>query len=199
MSFEKIELFEKKVASFFGAPYGIAVDCCTHGIELCLRQQSIKSITVPKRTYLSIPMLASKLNIKLKWKDEDWKDYYYIGDTNIIDAAVLWRKKSYIENTFMCVSFQFQKHLSLGRGGIILTDNIDSALELKKMSYDGRDPQIPWRSQNIENLGYHYYMNPEIAEIGLQKLDKAIITKPKQWSINEWPDLTKLDVFKKKL
>ena len=134
MSFEKIELFEKKVASFFGAPYGIAVDCCTHGIELCLRQQSIKSITVPKRTYLSIPMLASKLNIKLKWKDEDWKDYYYIGDTNIIDAAVLWRKKSYIENTFMCVSFQFQKHLSLGRGGIILTDNIDSALELKKMS-----------------------------------------------------------------
>ncbi len=199
MSFEKIELFEKKVASFFGAPYGIAVDCCTHGIELCLRQQSIKSITVPKRTYLSIPMLASKLNIKLKWKDEDWKDYYYIGDTNIIDAAVLWRKKSYIENTFMCVSFQFQKHLSLGRGGIILTDNIDSALELKKMSYDGRDPQIPWRSQNIENLGYHYYMNPEIAEIGLQKLDKAIITKPKQWSIKEWPDLTKLDVFKKKL
>ena len=199
MSFEKIELFEKKVASFFGAPYGIAVDCCTHGIELCLRQQSIKSITVPKRTYLSIPMLASKLNIKLKWKDEDWKDYYYIGDTNIIDAAVLWRKKSYIENTFMCVSFQFQKHLSLGRGGIILTDNIDSALELKKMSYDGRDPQIPWRSQNIENLGYHYYMNPEIAEIGLRKLDKAIITKPKQWSINEWPYLTKLDVFKKKL
>ena len=199
MSFEKIELFEKKVASFFGAPYGIAVDCCTHGIELCLRQQSIKSITVPKRTYLSIPMLASKLNIKLKWKDEDWKDYYYIGDTNIIDAAVLWRKKSYIENTFMCVSFQFQKHLSLGRGGIILTDNIDSALELKKMSYDGRDPQIPWRSQNIENLGYHYYMNPEIADIGLQKLDKAIITKPKQWTINDWPDLTKLDVFKKKL
>ena len=194
-----IELFEKKVANFFGAPYGIAVDCCTHGIELCLRQQSIKSITVPKRTYLSIPMLAYKLNIKLKWKDEDWKDYYYIGDTNIIDAAVLWRKKSYIENTFMCVSFQFQKHISLGRGGIILTDNIDSALELKKMSYDGRDPQIPWRSQNIENLGYHYYMNPEIAEIGLQKLDKAIITKPKQWSINEWPDLTKLDVFKKKL
>ena len=144
-------------------------------------------------------MLASKLNIKLKWKDEDWKDYYYIGDTNIIDAAVLWRKNSYIENTFMCISFQFQKHLSLGRGGIILTDNIDSALELKKMSYDGRDPQIPWRSQNIENLGYHYYMNPEIAEIGLQKLDKAIITKPKQWSIKEWPDLTKLDVFKKKL
>ncbi|MDC1010437.1 DegT/DnrJ/EryC1/StrS family aminotransferase [Flavobacteriaceae bacterium] len=199
MSFEKIELFEKKVANFFGAPYGIAVDCCTHGIELCLRQQSIKSITVPKRTYLSIPMLASKLNIKLKWKDEDWKDYYYIGDTNIIDAAVLWRKNSYVENTFMCISFQFQKHLSLGRGGIILTDNIDSALELKKMSYDGRDPQIPWRIQNIENLGYHYYMNPEIAEIGLQKLDKAIITKPKQWSIKEWPDLTKLDVFKKKL
>ena len=42
-------------------------------------------------------------------------------------------------------------------------------------------------------------MNPEIAEIGLQKLDNAITTKPKEWSINEWPDLTKLDVFNKEL
>ena len=36
----------------------------------------------------------------------------------------------------MCISFQFRKHLSLGRGGIILTDNLLAAKELK--TYDGR-------------------------------------------------------------
>jgi dTDP-4-amino-4,6-dideoxygalactose transaminase len=195
MSFVKVTEFENKVSEFFGAPYGIAVDCCTHGVELCLRYTNAKSMSSPNRTYLSIPFLSQKLNIDLIWKNYDWEDYYYVTD-KIIDAAVLWEKDSYIPNTFMCISFQFQKHLSLGRGGIILTDDKPSAIELKKMSYDGRLPDIPWREQNISSIGYHYYMAPEIAEIGLNKLDKAINTKPKKWSVNEWPDLTKMDIFK---
>ena len=36
-----------------------------------------------------------------------------------------------------------------------------AAEELKKMSYDGRLPNIPWREQNIPSAGYHYYMTPE--------------------------------------
>ena len=196
MSFEIVNKFENKIAEFFGAPYAVAVDCCTHGIELCLRQQEVLTLIVPKRTYLSVPMLANKLNIRLQWSDEQWEDYYWLEDTNIIDAAVLWKKDSYIPNTFMCVSFQFQKHLSLGRGGIILTDNKEAAIELKKMSYDGRLPNVPWRNQNIDTMGYHYYMAPEIALMGLNKLEKAINTPPKKWSIDEWPDLTEMEIFK---
>ncbi len=196
MSFKVVSDFENEVSKWFGAPYGVAVDCCTHGIELCLRQQNIQSMEVPKRTYLSIPFLADKLNIELNWRDENWKNYYYIGNTNIIDAAVLWKENSYISETFMCLSFQFQKHLSLGRGGMILTDNQDVAVELKKMSYDGRLPDIPWREQNILSKGYHYYMAPETAMLGLKKLPEAIKTKPRQWVINDWPDLTQMEVFK---
>ena len=199
MNFNTVTKFENKICKFFNAPYGIAVDCCTHGIELCLRQQDVKSITVPKRTYLSVPMLANKLNIELKWKDDKWDEFYWIEDTNIIDAAVLWRENSYIPGTFMCISFQFQKHLSLGRGGIILTDNKKIAAELKKMSYDGRIPNIPWRDQDINTMGYHYYMSPETAQNGLNKLEKAINTPPKKWSIYDWPDLTKMDIFKNSL
>ena len=199
MNFNTVTEFENKICEFFNAPYGIAVDCCTHGIELCLRQQDVKSITVPKRTYLSVPMLANKLNIELKWKDDKWDEFYWIEDTNIIDAAVLWRENSYIPGTFMCISFQFQKHLSLGRGGIILTDNKKIAAELKKMSYDGRIPNIPWRDQDINAMGYHYYMPPETAQNGLNKLKKAINTPPKKWSIYDWPDLTKMDIFKNSL
>lgn len=197
MSFNKIIEFENKVAKFFGSPYAVAVDCCTHGVELCLRYKNIKKITVPKRTYISIPFLANKLNIDLEWKDEIWTNYYYLTD-NIIDAAVLWKKNSYISNTFMNISFQFKKHLALGRGGIILMDNKEAAMELKKMSYDGRNPNIPWRDQNINSIGYHYYMTPETAELGLKKLDKAIDTLPKQWVVEDWPDLTQMDVFTSK-
>ena len=197
MSFQKVQEFESKIAEWFGSPYAVSVDCCTHGIELCLRHQGVRSIEVPKRTYLSVPFLANKLGIELKWKDETWVDYYQIGDTNIYDAAVLWKEDSYISGTFMCLSFQFQKHLSLGRGGMILTDNQEAAIELKKMSYDGRHPLIPWREQNIKSMGYHYYMAPETAMKGLEKLPEAIKTKPRQWVVTDWPDLTKMDVFNK--
>jgi dTDP-4-amino-4,6-dideoxygalactose transaminase len=195
MSFQVITEFENKIAEFFGSPYAIAVDSCTHGVELALRYTQTDHITVPKNTYLSIPFLAKKLWIDLFWKDEEWVDYYYLTD-QVIDAAVLWKPNSYIPGTFMGISFQYQKHLSLGRGGVILTDNKEAATQLKKMSYDGRLPNIPWREQNINTIGYHYYMTPETAQLGLEKLSKAIETPPRQWVVNDWPDLTQMDIFK---
>ena len=168
MSFNTITKFENAVAEFFGSPYAVAVDSCTHGIELCLRRQKIKSITVPRHTYVSVPLLANKLNIKLNWKDENWKDFYYLGNTNII-------------------------------GGMILCDNKEEYHNLKKMVYDGRHPDTPWRDQNISMIGYHYYMTPETAQNGLDKFDEAVNTPPKQWNVNDWPDLTKMDIFKNSL
>ena len=193
--FEVVCVFEDRLSEFFGSPYAIAVDSCTHGVELSLRYTDAKKMTVPKRTYLSIPFLSSKLNIGLEWKDEDWSDYYYLTG-NVIDSAVLWKRDSYVYNTFMSVSFQYQKHLNLGRGGVILTDNKAAYTQLKKMSYDGRSPIIPWRDQNIDTIGYHYYMTPETAENGLYKLTDAINTKPKQWVSADYPDLTKMEIFK---
>jgi len=96
----------------------------------------------------------------------------------------------------MSLSFQFQKHLSLGRGGMVLCDNEVIAKKLKKMSYDGRLPNVPWRDQDIDTMGYHYYMTPETAQLGLDKLGEAIKTKPKKWVHTDWPDLTKMSVFK---
>ena len=199
MRFDVVKKFEEKIAAYFGAPYAVAADCCTHGIELCLRLFNVKEITVPRRTYIAIPFLADKLQIDLSWKDEDWVDYYCLTDNEpelrVIDAAVLWKKNSYIPGTYMCVSFQFQKHLSLGRGGVILMDNEEHRNQLKKLSYDGRDPEIPWREQDITTRGYHYYMTPETAQLGLSKLQVAIATKPRQWVLADWPDVSNMRVF----
>jgi dTDP-4-amino-4,6-dideoxygalactose transaminase len=197
LSFQVIADFEKEIAKFFGAPYAVAVDCCTHGLELCLRMKGTQHIKVPKHTYLSVPMLSDKLGIDMEWTDEQWQDYYYLTD-DIIDAAVLWKPDSYVPGTYMSVSFQFRKHLSLGRGGAILFDNQDDFDTLKRMSYDGRSPDLPWAQQNIKSIGYHYYMTPETAELGLQKLPEAISRPPKQWVYTDWVDLTTMDIFKEK-
>jgi len=199
MSFDTVRQLENRVAEFFGSPYAVAVDCCTHGIELCMRYQNLSYINVPKRTYIAVPFLAKKLDITLNWKDENWQDYYKINEhfKPIYDAAVLWKKNSYISGSFMCISFQFQKHLNLGRGGIILCDTKEDYLNLKKMAYDGRDPDIPWRDQDISSMGYHYYMTPETAQKGLDKLDEAINTKPRQWVVTDWPDVSLMKVFNK--
>ena len=199
MNFEVVTTFENKISEFFGAPYAVAVDSCTHGLELCLRHTNETKINVPKRTYLSVPFLAEKIGLKREWRDDDWERYYTInyGDKRIIDAAVLWEKNSYIPNTFMCISFQYQKHLSLGRGGIILMDNESDYISLKKMSYDGRLSNIPWRDQDIDTVGFHYYMTPETAQLGLNKLQTAIDTPPRQWVVTDWPDLTEMQIFKK--
>ena len=36
MSFKSVTQLEKRLGEFFGAPYVVCLDACTHGIELCL-------------------------------------------------------------------------------------------------------------------------------------------------------------------
>jgi len=195
MSFYPVYELEEKISHFFGSKYAVATDCCTHAVELCLRYLNVEKAYCPSHTYISIPFTLEKLKIKWNFESLHWQDYYYIAD-NIIDAAVYWRQGGYIENTFMCLSFQFKKHLGIGRGGAILLDDKNSWNQLKKMSYDGRQAGTPWHEQNISTIGYHYYMTPESAQIGLSKLPEAISIQPKIWSWRDYPDLTKMEVFR---
>jgi dTDP-4-amino-4,6-dideoxygalactose transaminase len=196
--FNSVEKFESIIANFFGSPYAVATDCCTHAIELCLRYEKYDDIEIPERTYISVPFTAEKLGLKWKWKKNyQWRDYYYLGNTNIIDAAFLWREKSYISGTYTCLSFQFRKHLSVGRGGMILLDDINAYKTLKKMVYDGRTSDKPWGEQNIDMIGYHYYMTPETAELGISKFQEVVLKEPKRYGYLNYPFLPDMDVFKR--
>ena len=191
----QVQLFEQTIANYYNAPYAVATDCCTHAIELCLRLIKPKRVTCPNHTYLSIPMTFVKLNLDWNFVEEQWANYYYIGNTNIIDAAVYFKENSYIPNTLMCLSFQYKKHLNLGRGGMILLDSPNQALTLKKMSYDGREPNIPWADQNIDMIGYHYYMTPETAVEGILRFDRVKNKIPVKWSWQNYPNISLMKVF----
>jgi hypothetical protein len=193
---QQVTEFENKIAEFFGAPYAVATDSCTHAVELCLRLLDPAELVIPAHTYLSIPMTAMKLGIPFEWRAKSgWQKWYRLGNTSVIDAATFWKEDGYIPFSYMCLSFQYKKHLSLGRGGAILTDSLESAEVLRKMVYDGRTRDLPWADQNIDTIGYHYYMTPETAELGLSKLRTAINTPPRIWSWQDYPDLRTMKVF----
>ena len=197
--FEIVKDFEKRIADYYGAPFAVATDSCTHALELALRFDrshyniSQSKVTVPARTYISVPFTLMKLDIPWSFVNVEWKQFYFLGGTRIVDAAVLFEPKSYINGQLMCLSFQFKKMLGLGRGGAILCPNENEYNELKRMAYDGRDDDKPWAEQNIKTIGYHYYMTPETAQLGIEKLKTV---KPnKLWTSQDYPYLPEMKVF----
>jgi len=199
MSFKTVQDFEVAVANFYNAPYAVATDCCTHAIELCLRLTKPSTVlSVPTNTYISVPFTLEKLNMLWEFRHDPWSNFYYIGNTNIIDAAVYFKRDSYIPQTLMCLSFQFKKPLGLGRGGAVLCDNKEDYITLKKMAYDGRSEDTAWAQQLIDTVGYHYYMTPETAQMGLDKLLIVAEQEWPAWSWQDYPNLLTMPVFRHK-
>jgi dTDP-4-amino-4,6-dideoxygalactose transaminase len=192
MGFEKITEFESALAQFTGAPYAVMTDCCTHAIELCLRIDRVRRCFIPARTYLSIPMTLRKLNIDYDYQDWEWTGEYQIGHTRIWDSARLLKESMYRPSQLQCLSFGFDKPLSIGRGGAVLTDDAEVYHALKHQCYDGRDLSItPWEQQKIFRVGYHYKPTIEEAVIGLEKLPLVDQT-PKY---KEYPDLREITIL----
>jgi dTDP-4-amino-4,6-dideoxygalactose transaminase len=191
-----VDHFENLVADFFGAPYAVAVDSCTHGIELCLRLlPQEKVVTVPAHTYMSVPMTLEILNIPYVLTDEKWNESYQLSPYSIIDAATMWRRNSYQKQTYTVISFQFQKHIAIGRGGMILLDDYNHYRMLQCMVRDGRDRTLTQNNDNVKTLGFHYYMTPEDAARGIKifyNIKDANYT-PKGWQ--HYTDLRKKDFF----
>lgn len=191
--FDVITLFEERVAAFAGAPCAVAVDSCTHAVELSLRHLGAKEVRVPRRTYPSIPMTVLKIGARLLWNDEMWAGRYRLAPVPVVDAAGDFRAGSYEPGTFLCFSFHQKKTLPIGRGGMILLDDAEAAEELRRASYDGRRRGVAWKDDPIRTLGYHYYMTPEDAARGLLLMDGPLTPRPFSW--RDYPDISTLEVF----
>ena len=198
MSFDKIFEFEKALAEFTGAPYAIMTDCCTHAIELCFRYLNVKECMFTPYTYLSIPMLMHKLNVKYDYLDQTqtWVgEYKFIGTKKIWDSARRLEKNMYRANAMQCLSFGNGKPLQIGRGGAILLDDAEAYKTMLAQRYDGRDLTIaPWQNQNVFHVGYHYKPTIEEAEIGLAKLEDYVV-RPDEPKYVEYPDLRKIQIL----
>tara|TARA_B100000424_G_C22886174_1_gene471493 strand:- start:55 stop:756 length:702 start_codon:yes stop_codon:yes gene_type:complete len=173
-----ITMFEDKVAKFAGAKYGVAVDCCSHGLFLSLKfykdvlKMKNEFVEIPSYTYCSVPMQIKHAGFNPKFKDIQWSGVYQLKPFDIWDGAVRWTKGMY-KGGFHIVSFQLKKRIPIGRGGMILTDDPAAAEWFRKMTYDGRDLNIGYMEDDFEYCGYHYYMTPEDAARGIMLMDQV--------------------------
>tara|TARA_B100000945_G_C20224260_1_gene522062 strand:- start:141 stop:755 length:615 start_codon:yes stop_codon:yes gene_type:complete len=171
--FDTVTEFENEICKYVNSPYAISTDSCSHAIFMCGKYINLKhdidTVILPKHTYISVPMQFIHAGYKVKFADIKWSGIYTIEPTNIIDAACRLTQNMYISGSFMCISFQFQKILSTIRGGMILTDNKEFANWAKDVSHDGRDMNTSYNKDNIKLLGYHFFMTPETASLGLEK------------------------------
>lgn len=193
--FDRVHDFERAVADYAGAPYGIATDCCSHAIFICAQHHKLRkglpdSVTIPRNTYVSVPMQLMHAGYNVEFSDLEWEGAYTIEPTNIVDAAPRFRRGMYVPGTNHCVSFQFKKILSTIKGGMILTDDGDLHDWAQKAVHDGRDMGVPYEQDSIGMLGYHMFMTPETAEMGLAKMATIPDWNPDKAGSHTYPDIS---------
>lgn len=192
-----VEMFERNLANFTGAPYAIATDCCTHSIELCMRYDRVKKIeSTTCFTYLSVPMVLVKLGIDFTYNDEVWIGEYNFKGTRIWDSARLLHPKMYRKGQLQCISFGKGKPLDNKKGGAILCGTKQEYSILKQMSCDGRDIKKykKWIDQKNFKLGFHYNMSFEQADECNKLLEKYKKKTNYLPQIVEYPDCRNITI-----
>jgi dTDP-4-amino-4,6-dideoxygalactose transaminase len=185
-------MFEEEIAEYTGAPYAVALDNCTDALFLCCTYLNVKNVTIPKKTYLSVPQAVMASGGKLSFDDVEWKGLYQLNPYPIYDSARRFTSNMYIPNTFMCLSFHPKKILKMRKGGMILTDNEEAYKWFKKARHEGRD-EIPYTQDNIKFMGWNMYMTPPDAAEGLWLMSS--MPKDNEDTIEDYPDLTRNDLF----
>jgi dTDP-4-amino-4,6-dideoxygalactose transaminase len=197
------EEFEEELAKYTGAKYAVTVDNASNALFLAMKYEKVegKTITIPNRTYPSVPCEIIHAGAKVKFekvKGKSIKGAYQLKPTNIYDSALRFTSDMYIPGSHMCLSFTGPyKTFKLSKGGCILTDNYDAYLWFKRARYSGRR-ECSYHDDNFDMIGWNFYMMPELAARGLLLMGQFYINdiKTHQEDIEmKYPDLSKFKIY----
>tara|TARA_R110000824_G_scaffold256374_1_gene445421 strand:+ start:1201 stop:1854 length:654 start_codon:yes stop_codon:yes gene_type:complete len=192
-----VRIFEEKVATFAGSKYAIALDNCTNALFLCLRYQNIKGeITIPARTYISVPFSIMHAGCKPVFVDKEWSGTYNLEPTNIVDGATRFTKGMYKSGTFHCISFHLKKILKLGKGGMILTDDKEAYDWLQSASKIGRHVDRLYKDDYFDIAGWNMFMPPEQAARAILLFENLSDENADAGGSATYHDLRKHEIFK---
>ena len=197
--FKIVEMFEEEVANYTGAKYAVSVDNCTNALFLCCKFLNVDEVTIPSKTYLSVPQSIIHAGGDVVFDKRDvtnsWSGIYQLKPYPIFDAAKRFTSNMYIPNTFMCLSFHIKKTLKIGKGGMILTDNEEAVKWFKKARYEGRSEKL-YHEDDIDMLGWNMYMTPQQASHGLSLMQNIKLNNNDLGENDGYKDLTEFTVFK---
>ena len=164
-----VDLFEKKLAEYGGSKYAVAVDNCTDAMFLCLKYlKAGGEVTLPKRTYVSVPCTVIHAGCKVKFEDIEWSGAYQLNPYPVWDGATRMQRGMYVKDSYYCLSFHRRKHIPIGKGGMILTDDKDAYNWFKVVRYEGRHMDKLYKDDYFDMIGWNMYMPPEQAAEGLE-------------------------------
>lgn len=204
--YKMVEEFEKEICKYTGAPYAITIDSCSNALFLALKFEKVEGveITIPSRTYPSVPCEIIHAGGKVKFKkikSKSIKGAYQLEPTCVWDSALRFTHDMYIPGTHLCLSFTGpSKHLKLGKGGAILTDNKKAAEWFRRARYSGRTPGISYHNENFDMIGWNFVMMPEIALRGLSLIKQfytqlGSIPIPQEDVELSYPDLSQFPIY----
>lgn len=201
------EKFEKELTRYTGAPYAVAVDNCSNALFLALRWDDIrdKEIIIPNRTYPSVPCAVIHAGGKVKFmktsaeSDDTLRGDYLLVGSKVIDSALRFTADMYHPNRFVCLSFTgVHKHMNLGKGGAILTDNKDACEWFKRARFSGRR-ECSYHDDRLDMLGWNFYMMPEIALRGVMAMKQFYNLDGTKRSNEDkelpYPDLSQFKIY----
>jgi len=186
--YKSISDFEKRMADFVGSPYAVAVDSCTNALFLCCKYLSVSVITLPSKTYVSVPCSVIHAGGSILFEDYSWNGTYQLKPYPIYDSACRMIRGMYVPGTYDCVSFSANKILNIGKGGMIFTDSEKAVRWFKLARYEGREELSLMDQESFEFAGWNMYMTPEQASRGLvlaNYLSDSCVKTPM------YPDLSK--------
>ena len=204
------EEFEEKLADYTGARFAVTLDNMSNGLFLSLYYEHVVKnrtddiIKIPSRTYPSVPCEIIHAGLKVEFelvKGTTIKGAYQLKGSNVWDSALSFTADMYKPNTHMCVSFTGPyKHFKLSKGGAILTDDVDAYRWFKRARYSGRR-EVSYHEDNLDMLGWNFYMMPELAARGLLLMGQFYEIGTGNKKHNEdlelpYPDLSKFEIYK---
>lgn len=198
--FKVVQDFEAAVCEYTGAPYCVTTNSCTMALLLaCKRFRPLWNhrpiVSIPKRTYVSVPMSAKHAGFDVFFRDEDWIGSYRLHPLPVFDCARRFSSGMYVKGEVQCVSFHHSKILGDTQGGAILHDDPQADAWYRRMRFDGRTEGVAPKDDDFREIGYHCYLSPDVAARLLWKLSKL----PRHnfpLPNDDYPDLSLLPVFK---
>ena len=201
--------FEAALAHYTGSTYAVCLDNISNALFLSLYYENyVKNscsdhITIPSRTYPSVPCEIIHAGLKVKFKQvegETLTGAYLLEGSNVWDSALRFTADMYIPQSHMCISFTGPyKHFKLSKGGAILTDCPEANAWFRRARYSGRN-ECSYHDDHFDMLGWNCYMMPELASRGLLLMNQFYnldgSKKQNKDLTLPYPDLSAYQIYK---
>ena len=152
---------------------------------------------------ISVPCTIEHAGCEVEFEDIEWSGIYQLKPYPIYDGAVRMKRNMYKNDTFHCLSFHIRKHIPIGKGGMILTDDKKAYDWFKTVRYIGRTVDkdginyLLYKDDPISSKGWNMYMTPEQAARGLELIKYIKDDNPDQETSGSCKKLSELNIWNK--